>query len=190
MVKTALKKRKEMTAIRKSTARNIACKYKNSTILLLPWLRLVSMCEKSDFTIFIKKNLPFLYSNVNFSTVSANYPVIQITLKVPGPISQNEDIYSNDASSPKKSFFKFQSNWLNCLEARRDTIAYMYYISLIMVTITSHIFFKTVHFSVPKFIRGNEKNTCMSFLLIPKSRKVWKKKNLTQSDRTSLNMKV
>ncbi len=51
-----------------------------------------------------------------------------------------------------------------------------YCVSLIMVTITSHIFiniFQTVHFSAVKFTRGNEKN--MSFLLIPKSPTVWKK---------------
>ncbi len=42
--------------------------------------------------------------------------------------------------------------------------------------LTSHIFiniFHTVHFSAVKFTRGNEKK--MSFLLIPKSPKVWKK---------------
>ena len=49
-------------------------------------------------------------------------------------------------------------------------------ISLIMVTVTSHIFiniFQTVHFSALKFTWGNEKN--MNFLLIPKSQKIWKK---------------
>ncbi len=42
--------------------------------------------------------------------------------------------------------------------------------------VTSHIFiniFQTVHFSAVKFIRGDEEN--MSFLLIPKSLKVWEK---------------
>ncbi len=51
-----------------------------------------------------------------------------------------------------------------------------YCVSLIMVTITSHIFiniFQTVHFPAVKFTRGNEKNT--SFLLIPKSPKLWGK---------------
>ncbi len=42
--------------------------------------------------------------------------------KVPGSISQNEDFNSNDASSPTKSWFKFQLNRLNCLDARRDYI--------------------------------------------------------------------
>ncbi len=45
-----------------------------------------------------------------------------------------------------------------------------------MVTITSYIFIniiQTVHFSAVKFTRGNEKN--MSFLLIPKSPKLWEK---------------
>ncbi len=52
----------------------------------------------------------------------------------------------------------------------------LYCVSLIMVTITSHIFtniFRMVHFSAVRFTRGNEKN--MSFLLIPKSPKVWEK---------------
>ncbi len=32
--------------------------------------------------------------------------IIVQTLKVPGPISQNGNFYSNDASSPKKSWFQ------------------------------------------------------------------------------------
>ncbi len=58
-----------------------------------------------------------------------------------------------------------------------------YCISLIMVTITSHIFiniFQTVQFPAVKFTRSNEKN--MSFLLI--NTKISKSmENLTQSDR-------
>ena len=45
-----------------------------------------------------------------------------------------------------------------------------------MVTITRHIFihfFQMEHFSAMKFYMGYEKN--MSFLMIPKSPKVWKK---------------
>ncbi len=45
-----------------------------------------------------------------------------------------------------------------------------------MVTITSHVFvniFQMVDFSAVKFTKGYEKN--MSFLLIPKSPKVWQK---------------
>ena len=54
--------------------------------------------------------------------------------------------------------------------------AIAYSVSLIMVTITSHIFInisQMVHFSAVKFTRDNEKN--MSFLLTPKSLKLWKK---------------
>ena len=52
---------------------------------------------------------------------------------------------------------------------------------MIMVTITRHVFidfFQTKHFSAVKFYMGYEKN--MSFHVIPKSPKVWKK--LKRSD--------
>ena len=52
-----------------------------------------------------------------------------------------------------------------------------YIISLIMVTITKHIFiniFQTEHFSGVRFAMGFEKN--MGLLVIAKSPKVWKKK--------------
>ncbi len=103
-------------------------------------------------------------------------------LKVTGPISQNADIYSNDASSPKKYWFQIPVKSLNRVDARTDYVfcnclyLIVYSVSLIMVTITSHIFmniFKTVHFSAVKFTSGNEKN--MSFLLVPESPKVWNK---------------
>ena len=58
-----------------------------------------------------------------------------------------------------------------------------YCVSLIMVTITRHIFiniFQMEHFSVVKFAMGYEKN--MSSLVIPKSPKVWK----SWKDRTRL----
>ena len=51
-----------------------------------------------------------------------------------------------------------------------------YCVSLIMVTITGHIFiniFQTEHFSAVKFAMGYEKN--MNFLVIPKCPKVWEK---------------
>ena len=51
-----------------------------------------------------------------------------------------------------------------------------YCVSLIMVTITRHIFiniFKTEYISAMKFDRGNEKN--MSFFVIPKFQKFEKK---------------
>ena len=101
-------------------------------------------------------------------------------LKVPGPISQNGDFYSNDASPPNKSWFQI---WLKSVKQfgykKRLCICdclYLHCVSLIMVTITSHIFintFQTVHFPAVKFTRGIAKNT--SFLLIPRSLKVWEK---------------
>ena len=56
-------------------------------------------------------------------------------------------------------------------------VAYIAYcVSLIMVTITKHIFiniFQTEHLSALKYAKGYKKN--MSFLVISKSPKVWKK---------------
>ncbi len=76
--------------------------------------------------------------------------------------------------------FKFHWNRLNRSDTRRDyvfcNLPIPNCVSLIMVTITSHIFiniFQMAHFSAVKFNRCNEKN--MSFLLIPKSPKVWEK---------------
>ncbi len=99
---------------------------------------------------------------------------------MPGPTSQKGDFYSNDSSSPKKPWFQIS---VKCVQPfgykKRLRILQLpipYCVSLIMVTITSHIFtniFRMVHFSAVKFTRGNEKN--MSFLLIPKSPKVWEK---------------
>ena len=75
---------------------------------------------------------------------------------------------------------KFQLNQSNRLETRKGYVfmLILHCVRLITVTITtsSHIFiniFQTVHFSAVKFTSGNEKN--MSFLLIPKSQKGWKK---------------
>ena len=51
-----------------------------------------------------------------------------------------------------------------------------YCVTLIMVTITGYDFiniFQTEHFSAVKFATGYEKN--MSFCVIPKSPKIWKK---------------
>ena len=61
-----------------------------------------------------------------------------------------------------------------------------YYVSLITVTITRHLFigfFQMKHFSAVKFYRGYEKNT--SFLVIPKSPNDEKK--LKRSDWAPLN---
>ncbi len=101
---------------------------------------------------------------------------------MPGLIFQKGNFYSNDASSPKISWFQilFKSvkpfGYKKRLHILQLPIPLAYCVSLIMVTITSHIFiniFQTVHFSTVKLNRGNEKN--MSHLLIPKSLKVWKK---------------
>ncbi len=112
------------------------------------------------------------------------------SLKMPGPISQNGVFYSNDASSLKKSWFQISIKSIKPFgRMMRLCILQLpipYCISLIMVTITGHIFiqiFQTVQFSALKFTSGNEKNMC--FLLIPKSPNVWK--NLTQSDRAPIS---
>ena len=112
-----------------------------------------------------------------------------VLLKLPGPIFQNGDFYSNDASSPKKSWFQISVKSVNPSGYKKRLgilqLPIPYCVSIIMDTITSHIFieiFQTVHFSAVKFIRGNEKN--MIFLLIPKSKKVWKK--MKHSDRAPL----
>ncbi len=98
-------------------------------------------------------------------------------LKVPGLISQNGIFYSNDASSPKKSWLQISVKSVKPFRHKKRLrilqLPIPYFVSLIMVTITSQIFiniFQTVHFSVVKFTRGNEKN--MNFLLIPESPKV------------------
>ncbi len=103
-----------------------------------------------------------------------------ISLKMPGPISQNGIFYSNDASSPKLSWFQISFKSVKQFGHKKRLrflqLPMPYCVSLIMVTITSHIFiniFQTVPFSAVKFTRGIEKN--MSFLLIPKFPKVWEK---------------
>ncbi len=98
-------------------------------------------------------------------------------LKMPGPISQNGNFYSNDAPSPKISWVQISLKSVKPFGHKKRLrilqLPIPYCVSLIMVTITSHILiniFQTVHISSVKFTRGNEKN--MSFLLIPKSPKV------------------
>ncbi len=100
-----------------------------------------------------------------------------VMLKMHGPISQNGNFYSNDESSPKISWFQISFKSVKPFghnkRLRILQLPIPYRVSLIMVTITSHIFmniFQTVHFSAVKFTRGNEKN--MIFLLIAKSLKV------------------
>ena len=115
-----------------------------------------------------------------FTDVCTSQLPCTVHLKMPGPISQNGNFYSNDASSPKISWFQISFKSVKPFGHKKRLrilqLPIPYCVSLIMVTITSHIFiniFQTVHFSAVKFTRGNEKN--MSFLLIPKSQKVWKK---------------
>ncbi len=97
-----------------------------------------------------------------------------------GPISQNGGFYSNDASSSKKSWLQLSVKSVKRFGYKNRLcilqLSVPYCVSLIMVTITSRIFiniFQTVHFPAVKFPRGNKKNR--SFLLIPKSPKVWEK---------------
>ena len=102
-------------------------------------------------------------------------------LKVLCPISQNGDFYSEDASSCNKSWFQISFESVNPFWyiKRLHIIAIAY-------TLLYHIFiniFQRIHFSTVKFTIGNGKN--MSFLLLPKSQKVWKK-NLKQLDRAPL----
>ncbi len=99
---------------------------------------------------------------------------------MPGPISQNGDFYSNDTSSFKKSWFQISVRLVKTFGYKKRLrilqLPISYCVNLLTATITSHIFiniFQTVHFSAVQFSRGNEKN--MSFLLIPKSLKVWTK---------------
>ena len=83
--------------------------------------------------------------------------------------------------------FKFQLKQLSGLGVRCNFVyccLYLICVSLIMVTIIRHIFiniFQTENFLAVKFSMGYEKS--MSFLVIAKSPKVWKKK---VKDRTRL----
>ncbi len=86
-------------------------------------------------------------------------------LKVPGLISQNGDFYSNDASLPKKSCFKISVKSVQPFGYKKRLrilqLPIPFYVRIIMVTITSHIFiniFQMVHFSAVKFARDNKKN--------------------------------
>ncbi len=80
---------------------------------------------------------------------------------MPGPISQNGNFYSNDASSPKIYWFQMLFKSVKTVWTQEEityfAIAYtLLCTSLIMVTITSHIFiniFRPVHFSTVKFTK-------------------------------------
>ena len=96
---------------------------------------------------------------------------IYLSLKMPGPISQNGNFYSNDASSPKLSWFQISFKSVKPFGHKKRLrilqwpIHVPYCVRLIMVTITSHIFiqiFQTVHFSAVKFSRGN----CVRLIMV------------------------
>ncbi len=85
----------------------------------------------------------FVYGNVVFK---------HLHLKMPGPISQNGIFLSNDASSPKISWFQISFKLVKPFGHKKRLrilqLPILYCVSL-MVTITSHIFiniFQTVHF--------------------------------------------
>ncbi len=111
---------------------------------------------------------------------------------MPGPISQNGNFYSNDASSPKISWFQISFKSVKPfahkkrLRILQNPIPYC--VSLIMVTITIHIFiniFQTVHFSAIKFTWVMRK--IWAFFWYQNLRKF--EKNLKQSDRAPLSMR-
>ncbi len=118
------------------------------------------------------------------------WPLKKLLLKVPGPISQNGDTYSNDASSPKKSWFQIPFQSVKPFGCKKRLcilqLPIPYCISLIMVTITSHIFiniFQTVHFSAVKFTTGVMRKI-WAFFWYQNLQKF--EKNLKQSDRAPL----
>ena len=80
---------------------------------------------------------------------------------MPGPFSQNGDIYSNDASSPKKSWFQIPVKSVKPFGHKKRLrilpLPILHCVRLIMVTISSHIsinIFQTVHFFSRKIRQG------------------------------------
>ena len=133
---------------------------------------LLRLCPRwSAHSPLLKDYIAVLKYAFSYNSIS-----VMLLLKVPCPIFQTGDIYSNYASSPKISWFQISFKSVKLFGYKKRLrilqLPLPYCVGLIMVTITSHIFitFQTVHFSALKFTRGNEKNT--SFLLIPKSQKV------------------
>ncbi len=71
---------------------------------------------------------------------------------MPGPISQNGNFYSNDASSPKIFWFQISFKSVQPFGHKKRLrilqwpiiINLPFCVSLIMVTITSHIFIKAI----------------------------------------------
>ena len=104
-------------------------------------------------------------------------------LKVHGPIFLNLASVSFEESSLQRCEFK-NFSWNGQAVWKYEAILYIAVayilncVSFIMVTITGHIVvsivkFQIEHFSAFKFVMGYEKN--MSYLVIAKSPKVWKK---------------
>ncbi len=109
---------------------------------------------------------------------------------MPGPISQNGIFYSNDVSSLKLSWFhiSFKSDkpFGHKERLRILQLPIPYCVSLIMVTITSHIFiniFQTVHFPAVKFLIMRKIG---AFFWYQNLRKF--EKNLKWSDRAPLTL--
>ncbi len=61
-----------------------------------------NLCTES-FVSYLTHNGGDSYTRVKFDFVPSLHGLNDDSLKVPGPIFQNGDIYSNDVSSPKKS---------------------------------------------------------------------------------------
>ena len=82
----------------------------------------------------------FWTNGLNVSRKHSMKKIAQLPLKVPGPISQNEDFYSNDASSPKKSWFQISVKSVKRFGYKKILcivqLPILYCLSLIMVTIT------------------------------------------------------
>ncbi len=91
---------------------------------------------------------------------------------MPGPIAQSGHFYSNDASSPKISWYQisFESGkpFGHKKRLRILQLPIPYCVSLIMVTITSHIFiiniFQMVHFLAVKF------TICLKYFFVVSAR--------------------
>ena len=68
-----------------------------------------TLCERVLGSVLKTKNKKHTHKKTKQKTNKKTKKQSLITLNVPGPISQNRDIYSNDTSSPKKSWFQICS---------------------------------------------------------------------------------
>ena len=100
-----------------------------------------------------------------------------VSLKVHGPIFQNSFCISFKGSSHQRCKFQISVKSVKPFGCWKQfcilQLPISYCVSLIMVTITGHVFinfFQTDHFLALKFYMSYEKN--MSFLVIQKSPKV------------------